>query len=63
MKPAELSKTNKPLSYFCFTLREIYDYLSIKDSETGEFLFILRKAYANYKKLQKEEQTLRSLIK
>ena len=63
MKPAELSKINKPLSFFSFTLREMYDYFSQKDPETGEFVFILRKAYSNYKRLQKEQQTLTDLLK
>jgi hypothetical protein len=63
MRPGELSKINKPLSYFSFTLREMYDYFTHKDTESGEFFFILRKAYSSYKKLQKEEQILRGLIK
>ena len=63
MKHAELTKINKPLSYLSFTLKEIYEFLTQKDNETGEYIFILRKAYANFKRLKKEEETIRSLIK
>ena len=63
IKQCELSEVSKPLSLFAFTIREIYEVITGKDEFSGESMFMLRKAYRNFKLLKVEEERLKTFLK
>jgi hypothetical protein len=63
IKQNELSKVNKPLSFLTFSFKEIYEFITQKDEQSGESMFMLKRAYMNFKKLKMEEENLNILLK
>jgi hypothetical protein len=52
----ELSKCNNFMSFISFSIREIYDFLTIKDPHNNILIYNLRKSYKEYRFLLKEDQ-------
>ena len=63
IKQNELSKINKPLSVLAFSFKEVYEFITQKDEQSGESMFMLKRAYKNFKQLKMEEENLKISLK
>jgi hypothetical protein len=62
LKPSEISIINLGASYICFSIKEIWEYLKMIQTDEGKRICNWKRKIENLNKIVKEEEQLKEII-